>query len=937
MRQENYPVRTRTKPRGRLMRLLTVPAAVLAVAASAAAAQSPSQPQSLAAAPVTAARHTPAPQARQVTLPGSSSPTTTVTLPTGDQVRLIATGSGHYRATAVPVPGSPAVAITTLADPHGMRSMLAVPITAGKLITAGLVDQHLFDVRWLASHGDTGASGTLPVTLEYTGTRPGALPGATVVAATADTISVKVRADHAARFWAAIAGQQRLGPATLAFAAKPRLAAGINRVWPTGDATKAQASPAGLPLYNVTENITFTRSVVNGKSTLGIGQPLAIGVSGSAEGQAFRATGTSCVDAACTTVQVTYSLPTGVYMLDDLSASFWAADHEQELDIAVPQLTVAGPTTVNVDADKVGHIEVATPRPAEIYGGVLNAVRTDVDNVSLYSNLFAFYGGNSVWVLPTDPVTLGRYHVTNLWQLGPPPITMTVTAPRHLALHVSYPDYTNVIQLFTRFSGTQNLQVAYAGLGTAQDFAGQDVRGKLVIIRASAADWGNTREQLENARQAGAAGVLGVPAPAPSNGREYMPIPPAWFGDGSPAPALSYAEIKASDANTLISLLQQGKVRVSLTDTGPNYLYNIAFNWESRIPATTRIAVTSDQLEQIDSAYQAPRPGVLALDGSVGHLGDSSISGFFQDVFPAPNTFHQFYGPKDPSMVWWRAATNPDWPAGQVSTWDVLDQAQGSPDTFFDRSSVPGAPSLSEDVMQAQPGVIDRGGFEDYCSFCRQGDTFFPQFSLASGQGPRVIDGIYQAADPAQMHLYLDGSEISQDTLNGLITYKMPAEQGQYRLTFAEGNLDSSWTFSSAHPQAQDVADGYRCIGTVFGSTAACAAVPMLMLRYNAFTDVDDAVTAGGRHVVEVTSVSQATGKPTEIASLKFWTSTDGGTIWQQATVSRGSNGSLQVAYSIPKLSATSGTLSIRAQAADSAGDTIDQTYYDDYTLIAGH
>lgn len=925
MREENNPVRTRTKPRGRLARLLTLTGAVLTAGGSVAAAQ-----------PLSAAvTHQAGPQVRQVTLPGSSSPTSTVTLPTGDQVRLTATGSGHYRVTAVPAPGSPAVAVTALTDPHGVRSMIAVPVNAGNLITAGLVDQHLFDVRWLASHGDTGVGGTLPVTLEYTGARPSALPGATVVAATAHTISVKVRADHAARFWAALTGHPRLGPTTLAFAAKPRLAAGISRVWPTGDATKAQAVQADTPLYNVTENVTFTRSIVNGKSTLNIGQPKIIGVSGADEGQSFQATGSSCVDAACTTVKVTFSVPTGIYMLEDLGASFWADDHTQNLEIAIPQLTVAGPTTVNVDADKARHIEVGAPRPTEIYGGVLSSVRTDVDNVSEYSGLFLFYGGNSMWVTPTDPVTVGRYHLTNLWQLGPPPITMSASTPRRIALHVSYPDYTNATEHFTRFSGTQNLPVAYAGLGTAQDFAGQDVRGKLVIIRAPAVEWGNTRDQMDNALRAGAAGVLGVPAPAPSDGRNYMPVRPVWFSDGGQAPALPYAEIRASDADTLISLLRQGAVKISLTDTGPTYLYNIAYPWEGRIPASARISVTNNQLEEVDSTYQAIRPGVLVLAAAVGHLGDNSLGGYFQDAFPAPNTFHQFYGPKNPSMVWWRAAMSPDWPSGRAATWDVMNQSQGNPDTFFDKSAVPGAPSLAEDVQQAQPGVIDGGGFEDYCSFCRQGDTLYPQFSLASGQGPRVVDTIYQAADPKQMHLYLNGAEISPGTTNGLITYPMPAGQGQYRLAYASGNLNTTWTFASARPGTQDVADGYRCIGTVFGSTSPCAAVPMIFLRYNAYTDLNDAITAGGRHMLQVTSVSQAATKPADITSLKFWTSTDGGTSWQQARVSRAAGGGYQVAYSIPKLGATSGTLSIRAQAADSAGNTIDQTYTNDYPLIA--
>lgn len=923
MRKENEPVRTRKMSGGRLARLLMASTIALAVGLPASAS---------------AVASTAAPGVKQVTLPGSSQ-TSTVTLPTGDKVTLTGTGGGHFRVSASPAPGSPAVAITSVAGPDGLRSMLAVPVTAAKLIASGLVDQHLFDVRWLASHGDTGANGTLPVTLEYTGAQPGALPGATVTGTSGHTVSLTVRADHAAQFWAALNGDQRAGPMALATAAKPALAAGISRVWPTGDATTTQASPADTTLYNVTENITFTRAMVNGVSTLGVGLPNIIGVTGSDEGQTFNATGISCVTAACTTVQITFSVPTGVYMLENLSASFWADDHAQELDIAVPQVTVAGPTTINVNADKAGHIAIATPKPSQMYGGVLNAVRTDVDQVSQYSDLFAFYAGNSVWAVPTAPVTIGRYHLTNVWHLGPVPLTMTTSGPQHIALHVTYPYYNNSIMPFTRFSGTQNLNAAYVGYGTAQDFAAQDVHGKLVIIRSpDGTAWSNTRDQMTRALAAGAAGVLGIPPVDPTTGNEYLPVPPSWYGDGGPAPALPFAEVTPEDASALISLLQKGPVKLSVSDSSASsYLYNLAFTWEGQIPASQQFSVTSSQLRETDSAFQAPRPGVVVLEDAAGYLGDSYISGYLQDAFTVPNTFQQYWGPVDPSLVWWRAADNPDWPVGTVSTWDVMNTARRGAETYFDKSEVPGTPDLSQDVIQAQPGVINGAAVEDFCSFCRQGNSLYAQFSLVSGQSPRVIDGIYQAADPSDMHLYLNGGEISPGVTDGLITYQMPAAQGQYKLTYDDGDLDSTWTFSSAEPTTQALADGYGCIGALLGKTGPCAAVPMIMLRYDASADVNDAITAGGGHLLQVTSLDQATGGPSSVTSLKFWTSTDGGTTWQQARVSVGGDGSFLVAYSIPKLGATNGNLSIRAQATDKAGDTIDQTYVNDYPLIAGH
>ncbi len=122
----------------------------------------------------------------------------------------------------------------------------------------------------------------------------------------------------------------------------------------------------------------------------------------------------------------------------------------------------------------------------------------------------------------------------------------------------------------------------------------------------------------------------------------------------------------------------------------------------------------------------------------------------------------------------------------------------------------------------------------------------------------------------------------------------------------------------------------------MFGtSTDPCGADPLIFLRYNAFTGLTNAVSAPGSHQLQVSAYYQAASPPAAITSLKLSISTDNGATWQQATVHRDSDGVYTVTYQVPAVTATSGTVAIKAQATDSAGDTVNQTIYNAYHLTA--
>ncbi len=208
-------------------------------------------------------------------------------------------------------------------------------------------------------------------------------------------------------------------------------------------------------------------------------------------------------------------------------------------------------------------------------------------------------------------------------------------------------------------------------------------------------------------------------------------------------------------------------------------------------------------------------------------------------------------------------------------------------------------------------------------------------FYQVSGADPRLLDGPYFFA-PGDIHLYQGGQEIQPISVDGTAAYQLPAAKASYQLDTSDNNTTTDWQFTSEEPASNQAAPGLGCGGSFFsGSTAPCAPDPLIFLRYNAFTTLANAVTAGATHQIQVTPTYQASVAPAQITSLRLWISTDGGSTWQQEPV-QDHDGSYTASYHVPALSATSGTVSVKVQAGDSAGDTVSQTIDNAYTRADG-
>lgn len=906
----------------------------------------------------TAARHSGAAPARLVSLPGLHGRSYTVTLITGDRVRLTAARGGRYSVATVASPSaSPELSVSAVGGPGGITTLQAMPSDAGGLVWSDRLDRGLFDLAWLIRHGDTGARATLPLVLRYGGhldaaalaSAARALPGASVtgVAAGTGTVRVNVAAGKVTRFWAAIAGP----PAARSSFKGATLARGLAEVWLAGHQegfATASPRPADGQLYTVTETVDGPTS--KSRWCGNTGQSLCVlpdfslfGTSGQATGQSYQPTGVTCSagSSTCLAYQVTYSVPVGTYMASGF-AVFRQDAKDQQLDLTVPQVTVAGDTGFTVNANLARQITIKTPRPAFPVAMALEAYRMLPGGLFGLNFTFVTYGWQRAWVIPSKPVTVGAFDYSSSWMLYSPTLSMSVVAPQRLTLQPYYPMYASSAgDPFALFPGTHTLPVVSVGIGTKEQFSQVNVTGKLALIKLDPKVGGCLVEdsQLQNALTAGAAGVLIDSTLPKSVGTSVcnQPVQPQWFYAIGSEVNIPYASVPPAQAHAVEHLLARGSVRIRVAGLAASpYQYDLKFYTEGRIPAADAYTVTSRTLDAVTARYHSAQPGDAAPSDATFAPDEYFVAGV-DDILPAPSTQAEYYGPVSPANVWFR---NPNLMIAGNATdlpqaYDVFGQrgARAGED-WFDAPTALGSVTSPSPVFAAQPGKDDgaTSGVAG-CAACRQGNVFYPLFYNVSGADPGQIDGPVLFAPAGGIHLYHDGKEIQPASLDGFATYPMPAQREAYRLTISDGGQSAAWRFTSGEPSATSSPPGFGCVGSAFaGSTAPCAPDPLIFLRFNAFTGLANTVSAQAAHQIQVTPAYQALAAPARVTSLKLWISFDGGKTWLPETV-QDHGGSYVASYTIPAVSATDGSVSVRVQAADSAGDTVSQTLDDAYGI----
>lgn len=374
----------------------------------------------------------------------------------------------------------------------------------------------------------------------------------------------------------------------------------------------------------------------------------------------------------------------------------------------------------------------------------------------------------------------------------------------------------------------------------------------------------------------------------------------------------------------------------------PPYVYQVKVYEDGRVPESLRYAFAADEVATVDNRFHADAPGTpLRLGYFTRRAGEFAVAGLTLN-FQGPATLREYVAPLRADAVHERRLT---------TTPGTLFPLDNSLDVFAD----PGGRVIRWNARPTAPGGVNHPeGFrtprEDLnivpfpfwvCAACRQGDTFTPFMHLVSAEPQHARGRLGTPFGGDRFRLFRDGVELPQGTpiIGAFTTYELPPEPSRYRLTLAHGTSETAWEFGSATVTEDATPPGFWCPAAFpgfGGSTVPCRAEPLIFLRYDAGTALDNTVPTPGGHHLWITAYRQAPpGTVPPLAGLRLWISTDDGRSWQAVPATHRGGGRHRATVYTPVLAATTGRVSIRVEAWDAAGNRVEQTILGAYGLSA--
>ncbi|GAA2857006.1 S8 family peptidase [Nonomuraea rubra] len=248
-----------------------------------------------------------------------------------------------------------------------------------------------------------------------------------------------------------------------------------------------------------------------------------------------------------------------------------------------PETVLDGNEEVVLDASEARPVSASTPRLAERRQAHLDFARTvpgQEDPIRLGYVLPLWY--DSLYVSPTEKVTKGTFDYLTRWRFGEPNLTLDVPGRAPLI--------TTVQGGGPLADGRSMLRTVAAGKGAAQDYAGVDARGKAVIVTRSA-----EVPAEERARQAVAAGAKLLVVVNDQPGRLYES-----YGEGLPIPVV----LVTRDEGAALA----GKLAVVEQRTYASYLYDLVDLHRGAVPDRD-LTYRARDLAEVRGVYRGATTG----------------------------------------------------------------------------------------------------------------------------------------------------------------------------------------------------------------------------------------------------------------------------------------------------------------------------------------
>jgi hypothetical protein len=627
----------------------------------------------------------------------------------------------------------------------------------------------------------------------------------------------------------------------------------------------------------------------------------------------------------------------GIYSLESqVSWRNLLSGRNQTTILTRPQVTLDHDLTVTFNIDEAAEIKYRTPRTSTPVTANLAWTRTTASGALYLSFFLASYpivAEGGLWTMPSAAPTVGTFTLSIDETLIAPQATVTVRGRGQVELHPQYVVESN--DIYPKFNKDQRLRVA----SEADLTAGRDVSGALVFVQPTTAT--GLIADLDLAVAAKAAGVL--------TDSPYASILSTSSQQRMAIPLLSIDLSDGARTRAVLDGVTQARADIHPELDSP-YEYKLNYFLRGRIPSSLTISPREQDLTQLRTTYHAEYPPTAGRWGNrtdvieVSHtfLGDQRLSIKGSHNFTGHRDRVDYYNTTGSDVLWLRLNEFLD-DKGQLRIEDSYRgfTRAGVGQEDWNQPSLPSTPTVGPQFPTSFATALNFP-----CDGCRQGDTLRVRSLSAFGLGQ--YSG---AADPShhiqddnaveETHLYQGGTELPpQSDLAGLTYYSLPAATGTYRLTDTYHNgsagqrlaktVDTTWTFHSGRPTVNAVKAPYACIDTLlFGSTEPCVSQPLLFPSYDLGLAPDDTAPAGQLYDFTVSVAGAA-----RVAGLRLWTSADDGVHWRQALVIPGGGNTYEVIVRNPRLAdAPLGTVTIKLEAWDTAGNSVQQTIHSAYGI----
>jgi hypothetical protein len=549
--------------------------------------------------------------------------------------------------------------------------------------------------------------------------------------------------------------------------------------------------------------------------------------------------------------------------------------------IAKPQLNVNADMDVALDARPAKPVVVHTADPTVRFSGMHQLYR-GVNGHGLIAQSGAW---DKLSVVPSEAPTSGQFEYLTRQDLEAAPLTARITGPGvtlHPIVLTSYNDRSNWLD------GQRKLPAVYVGAGRPDDYAGRDVRGKVVLVR-NTVDM-KIEDQVAAAAAARAAMVM-VLASAPGVFEPYVTTA-----------ALPTVGLSQTEGDDLVRRLGQGAVTLDLTGVRYSpYRYEPVLPYP-RVPDGIDYTMDAGNTGVQHTRVYAVRP---------------NQTGSTTDDFFRPYMYISF------SVV-----NSRPFPFTQ-------DRYYTAGDTRYSEGLYASFPydSVANLLLTVTPGMnttksyfkapIHAGTSTVRPPAARQGDRLLFTFDSVVDSEPDHVNGQQGAQTAAR--IYRDGELVASGPYAvgyfdvgtaGPATYRVELDMPQGRPGWTVGTESySAWTVKSAEP-----------------TTADWVPLPVLNAHWDLDLDLNNAAPAGRTFALKLLAGTQEGAPPVPVKSVNAWVSYDDGGTWK-ALPMLGTDGSYSAVVRQPALKNTVGYAALRYEVTDANGATMEQTLYHAYAL----